>query len=545
VTHAATSPGATISNPLEADVVIIGAGSAGCVLAHRLSENPKLQVLILEAGEKSRSFIGDVPGFTMKLIANPQTDWSHLSEPDPTLNNRSLMWSGGKMLGGGSSINGMVYIRGLRRDYDDWAKMGCTGWSWDDVLPYFKRAERFEGDGAESLGKKGPLSVSRIRSLHSLTPQFVEACAQLGLNHLQDYNNGGREGAFVNLATQRRGQRASTAKAYLLPASGRPNLRIIRGALVDKILFDGGRARGVRIHANGAVQDVNARGEVLLSAGAVQSPAVLLRSGIGPGQALRALGIEVCAEANAVGENLRDHAGLMIGKFVNVPTYNSEMDPLNGMRHLLNYVLLRRGPLASAAVQAMAWARSDSTLSEPDIHLNWFPYGVDYTVSPPVMHKHPCVSLAACVSRPHSRGSVRLRSPNAQERPVIDHRMLGDERDLATMVRSVAVMERIFEAPALASAVIGASPPLDTPQGGRVLEQTIRNYAGLGLHSIGTCRMGSDPQSVVDTELRVRGVSGLRVIDASVMPQLISANTNAAAIMIAEKAADHVKNALR
>jgi len=534
-----------ISNPLEADVVIIGAGSAGCVLAHRLSEDPKVQVLILEAGEKTRSFVGDVPGFTMKLIANPRTDWSHMSLPDPTLNNRALMWSGGKMLGGGSSINGMVYIRGLRRDYDDWAKMGCTGWSWGDVLPYFRRAECFEEDGAESLGKRGPLSVSRIRSLHALTPKFVEACTQLGLNRLDDYNDGEHEGVFVNFATQRRGQRASTAKSYLLPASGRPNLRIIRGALVDKILFDAGRACGVRIHFDGAARDVKVRGEVLLSAGAVQSPAVLLRSGIGDGQALRAHGIEVRAEANGVGENLQDHAGLMIGKFVNVPTYNSEMDPINGVRHLFRYLLFRRGPLASAAVQAMAWARSDATLTEPDIHLNWFPYGVDYTVSPPAMHKRPCVSLAACVSRPYSRGSVRLRSATAQDRPIIDHRMLGDERDLATMVRSVGVMERIFAAPALAPSVIGASPPLDAPQTDRELEQTIRNYAGLGLHSIGTCRMGSDAQSVVDTELRVRGVSGLRVIDASVMPQLISANTNAAAIMIAEKAADLISRALR
>jgi choline dehydrogenase len=535
----------TISHQLEADVVIIGAGSAGCVLANRLSEDPKVQVLILEAGEKGPSFIGDVPGFTMKLIANPQTDWSHLSEPDPTLNDRTLMWSGGKMLGGGSSINGMVYIRGLRRDYDDWAGMGCNGWSWDDVLPHFRRAERFEEEGAESMGTDGPLSVSRIRSLHSLTPRFVEACTQLGMAHLDDYNRGDGAGAFVNFTTQRHGRRSSTATAYLLPASRRPNLRILRGALADKILFDAGRACGVRIFLNGAVQDVKARAEVLLSAGAVQSPAVLLRSGIGAGDALRSLGIAVCVEANGVGANLQDHAGLMIGKFVNVPTYNSEMDPLHGVRHLLTYLLFRRGPLASAAVQAMAWARSDDTLAEPDIHLNWFPYGVDYTVTPPAMHKRPCVSLAACVSRPHSRGSVRLRSANVLDRPVIDHRMLGDERDLATMVRSVGVMQRIFAAPALAPSMTGASPPLDTQQTGRVLEQTIRNYAGLGLHSVGTCRMGADAQSVVDTELRVRGVSGLRVIDASVMPQLISANTNGAAVMIGEKAADQVKRALR
>jgi choline dehydrogenase len=449
------------------------------------------------------------------------------------------------MLGGGSGINGMVYIRGLRRDYDEWAAAGCSGWSWNEVAPYFRRAEHFEDGDLASLGTSGPLAVSRIRSLHDLTPKFVAACAQLGLATLEDYNRGDREGAFVNLTNQRRGQRASTARSYLQPVSGRANLRIIRGALVDTIQFDGKRACGVRFRLHGGIQEVRVGGEVLLSAGAVQSPIILQRSGIGPGAALRAHGIEVRVDASGVGENLQDHAGIMIGRFVNVPTYNSQMGPINGLRHLCNYLLFRRGPLASAAVQAMAWVRSDPGLGEPDLHLNWFPFGVDYNVTPPAMHKRPCVSVGACISRPFARGRVRLSGSDPQDRPLIDQRLLADERDLATIVRSIRLIERIFAAPALAPSVVGTSAPFTGQETARDLETLIREHAGLGLHAVGTCRMGSDAQSVVDPELRVRGVSRLRVIDASIMPRLVSANTNAASIMIGEKGSDLVRQSLR
>lgn len=529
----------------EADVIIVGAGSAGCVLANRLSEDSRVQVLMLEAGERNYSFVADVPGLTMRLMGNAQTDWCHIAEPDPTLNGRALTWHAGKMLGGGSGINGLVYIRGLRRDYDDWAAAGCRGWSWNDVIPYFRRAEHFDGTDAASLGTCGPLAVSRIRSLHELTPKFVAACAQVGLPTLDDYNRGELDGAFVNLTNQRRGQRASTSKSYLKPVLGRANLRLIRGALVDKIRFDGKRACGVGFRLDGRTREAKVRSEVLVSAGTLQSPTILLRSGIGPGAALQAYGIDVRAEVDAVGENLQDHTGVLVGKFVKVPTYNSQMGPLNGLRHLGNYLLFRRGPLASAAVQAMAWARSEPTLTEPDIHLNWFPFGVDYNVTPPAMHKRPCVSAGVCVSRPYARGRVRLRGRDPQDRPLIDSRLLGDERDMATIVRSIRLIERIFAAPALASVVVGSSAPFADAGSSRDLEGVIRDHAGLGLHAVGTCRMGSDAHSVVDPDLRVRGVSGIRVIDASIMPRLVSANTNAASIMIGEKGADLVRQSLR
>jgi choline dehydrogenase len=530
-----------VSAQLEADLVIIGAGSAGCVLAHRLSEESNVQVLVLEAGERGCSFLTDVPGLTMRLMGNPQTDWCHIAAPDPSLNGRALIWHAGKMLGGGSGINGLVYIRGLQRDYDDWAAAGCRGWSWSDVVPYFRRAEHFEDGDLASLGTSGPLSVSRIRSLHDLTPRFVAACAQLGLATLDDYNRGDREGAFVNLTNQRRGQRASTARHYLEPASRRANLRVIRGALVDKILFRSKRASAVRFRLDGATREVKVRGEVLLSAGTLQSPTILLRSGIGPATVLRARDIEVQADASGVGDNLQDHSGIMIGKFVNVPTFNSQTDPFNAARHVCNYLLFRRGPLASAAVQAMAWARSDPTLAQPDIHLNWFPFGVDYNATPPALHKRACVSVGACISRPHARGRVGLSGNDPADRPVIEHRLLADERDLATLVRSIRLIERIFATPSLAPSVVEASAPFVDVANERNLEIIVRDYAGLGLHAVGTCRMGSDPQSVVDPDLRVRGVEGVRVIDASIMPRLVSANTNAASIMIGEKGAALVR----
>jgi len=530
---------------IESDIVIVGGGSAGCVLARRLgAADPSCRVVLLEAGETAPGFVTDIPGMTVRLMGQPATDWCYPAEPDPSLGGRVLYWSGGRMLGGSSSINGLVYIRGLRRDYDDWAAAGAQGWAWADVEPWFRKAERFEDGGLESLGTSGPYTVSRIRSLHSLTEPYVAACRELGMPTLDDYNRGDREGAFVNLTSQQGGRRSSTANRYLPPAARGANLRVLAGARAERVLLEGGRAVGVRCRTGERTFDVTAQAQVIVSAGALQSPAVLMRSGIGPAAHLQSLGIEAKVDAPQVGRNLQDHCGLTISKFVNVPTYNSEASGLAAVKHIVNYLLFRKGAMASAAVQGMGWTRSDPSLSEPDIHLNWLPFGVDYTVSPPALHKRPCVSLGVCVSRPHSRGELRLRSASADDKPVIDHRLIGDERDLATIRRSIRLMEKIFTMPALRDSVVGPCNPARPLESDASLDEFIRANTGIGYHAVGTCRMGSDAESVLDPKLRVRGLQNLRVIDASVMPRLVSANTNAASIMIGEKGADLVRRDL-
>lgn len=530
----------------EADIIVIGGGSAGCVVARRLAEaDGRLSILLLEAGGPGTGFLVDTPGMTVRLMGNPASDWLYPTEPDSSAGGRTHYWSGGRMLGGSSAINGLVYIRGLRRDYDAWANVGCDGWGWEGVEPFFRRAEGYEDDGHPSLGRDGPYAVSRIRSLHPLTERFVAACAELGISSIGDYNAGLGEGAFVNLTSQSRGRRSTTGTRYLKESARPANLRVLTEAVVTRVLVEGGRAVGAVAIGAGRELECRARRAVVLSAGTVQSPAILMRSGIGPAAHLRDMQIPVVRDAPEVGANLQEHSGLTISKFVNVATYNSESTGLPAMWHLLKYLTARKGALASAAVQGMGWARTDPSLAEPDVHLNWLPYGIDYTVAPPALHARPAVSLGVCVSRPYGRGQIRLRSVAAIDKPVIAHRLLADERDLQTIKGGIALMERIMAAPALAPWIIGACDPPSLLEDDDVLEDFIRSHVGIGYHGVGTCRMGSDPASVVDPQLRVRGVDGLHVVDASVMPRLVSANTNAASIMIGEKGADLLLQQLR
>jgi choline dehydrogenase len=537
----------------EADYVVVGGGSAGCVLANRLSEDPRRRVVLLEAGPSSDSLYSNVPAGMRKAIGQASLNWMYFAEPDPTLGGRRVLWNSGKALGGGSAINGMVYIRGDREDYDAMARAGCVGWGWDDVLPYFLRSERFEGPPSQWHGAHGPLSVAPLRALHPLARSFVKACGEIGLREIGDYCSGDIDGAYINFATQRRGRRSSAAEAFLKPIRRRPNLHVVTGVLVDRVLFEGARAVGVRGLLNGEPLEVRARGEVVLSAGAVQSPAILLRSGLGPGAHLQALGIGVWRQAPEVGRNLQEHPSMPNSRVVNAWTYNVLRNYLRLGQAGLDFALRGRGLLTTCAVHAQAHGRTTPDRPRPDIKLQMLPFWTDLSVRSHFLPEKPIpdpdrtfgITIGVNIMDPKARGEIRLRSADPAEKPIIDHRLYEDPSDLERMRLGLKFASRIFAAPALARHVVRPAYPPDLGQSDADWEAQIRSSSTVGHHPVATCRMGGGDSAVVDPRLRVRGVERLRVADASVIPVLPFANTNAPAIMVGEKGSDLIREDAR
>jgi choline dehydrogenase len=527
------------------DYVIVGAGPAGCVLANRLSADPAVSVALLEAGGKDNYLWIHIPVGYLYCINNPRVDWCFSTEPEPGLNGRSLGYPRGKVLGGCSSINGMIYMRGQARDYDQWRQLGNVGWAWDDVLPYFKRSEDFSRGADEAHGAGGEWRVEPQRLSWEILDAFREAAAQCGIPKTEDFNRGNNEGVGYFQVNQKRGVRWNASKAFLRPVMKRPNLAVFTGAQANRLLLEGRRATGVALwHADGPAR-IAARREVVLSAGAIASPVLLQLSGIGPGALLRAHGIAVAHELAGVGENLQDHLQLRLAyKVRGTRTLNEWAGKLRGRAGIaLQYALLRRGPMTMAPSQLGAFAKSDPARETPDLEYHVQPLSLDRFGEP--LHSFPAFTASVCNLRPDSRGHVRIKSGDARAQPSIRPNYLAAESDRRVAAAAIRLTRRICAAPALARFQPEEFKP--GPQY-RSEEELARAAGDIGttiFHPVGTCKMGRDEAAVVDERLRVRGVASLRVVDASVMPTITSGNTNAPTIMIAEKAADMIREDAR
>jgi choline dehydrogenase len=522
------------------DFIIVGAGSAGCVLANRLTASGRYRVLLLEAGPSNLHPWLHIPLGFGRLFSDRRYNWCYATEPQPECHNREVIAPRGKVLGGSSSINGLIYIRGQADDFNYWRQLGNTGWSFDDVLPYFRKAEDNERGADEFHGVGGPLSVSDLRDRHPLAEAYVEAAVQCGYPRNDDFNGAMQEGAGYYQTTMRNGVRSSTAGGYLKSAQRRANLKVVSNALATRILFNGRRATGIEYLVGNRKGSARANMEVIVASGAFNSPQLLQLSGVGPASLLRSQGIPVIADISGVGDDLNDHfSGRIILRCKEPITLNDAVRNWSGkLSHGLHYMLTRRGYLAIPAVSAACFLRALPSSETPDSQcsISLFSAG---TIGGE-LHPFPGVTGNCVLLRPESRGYVRIKSADPRQAPAIHPNYLATQKDRETIVAGVAAMRRIFQAPAMAHHIAEEIEPGKQCDNNDDLLDFIRRRGSTTYHPVGTCRMGQDQKAVVDERLRVRGFAGLRVIDASIMPAVVSGNTNAATIMIGEKGADMI-----
>jgi len=525
------------------DYIVVGGGSAGCVLANRLSEDSNISVCLLEAGPKE-SLKGRVPLFLHALMGDKQRNWDRYTVPQPALNNRPIYQPCGKGLGGGSAINSMIYIRGFKPDYDNWAQLGNDGWSYDDVLPYFKKSESYQHGASDFHGVDGELSVSDLRHIEKPTQILLDAAQECGYPIANDFNQPVTEGFAPYQVTQVNGERCSSSRAFLNPVKNRDNLTVITGTQVYKVLFEGNKTVGVAYIENGEKKQILCQQEVILSAGAIGSAQLLLLSGIGPAEQLKQHNIEMIHELPGVGENFQDHLDVGIS-FHAKSGFGLGISPQfmpRAIKGVWQYLFGgRKGVLASNVVEGGGFVRSEPDLIAPDIQFH-FLSGNASNNGRSLNYGHS-FTMTACVLRPKSRGTLKLQSADVKQSPIIDPKFLSKEGDLDTLVHGVKVVKKILESKSFSPyRKKQRSPEMQLNTDTEIIEH-IKQNSGTVYHPVGTCKMGpdNDPMAVVNPQLCVRGVTGLRVADASIMPNIVSGNTNAPSIMVGEKASDLVK----